>query len=50
MTAGVHLSLPGLAEEIRSRVAESARDAIGIEMESVDVLVVDLFDGEEGDG
>lgn len=50
VAAGVQLNLPELAEEIRSRVAESARDAIGIEVESIDVLVVDLFDGEEGDG
>ncbi|MET4926252.1 hypothetical protein P3L51_28520 [Streptomyces sp. PSRA5] len=50
VAAGVHLNLPDLADEIRARVADSARDAIGIEVESIDVLVIDLFDEEEGDG
>ncbi|WP_405616226.1 hypothetical protein OG292_22745 [Streptomyces sp. NBC_01511] len=49
VAAGVHLSLPELAEEVRTRVAESARDTIGIEVESIDVLVIDLFDGDEGE-
>lgn len=47
VAAGLHLSLPDLAEEIRARVAESARDTIGIEVESIDVLVVDLFDAAD---
>ncbi|MEU0695912.1 hypothetical protein ABZ349_18235 [Streptomyces niveus] len=49
VAAALHLSLPDLAEEIRARVAAAARDTIGIEVESIDVLVVDLFDGD-GDG
>ncbi|MEU0527264.1 hypothetical protein [Streptomyces niveus] len=49
VAAGLHLSLPDLAEEIRARVAAAARDTIGIEVESIDVLVVDLFDSD-GDG
>ncbi|MFC9603735.1 hypothetical protein ACFTTN_09750 [Streptomyces niveus] len=51
VAAALHLSLPDLAEEIRARVAEAARDTLGIEVESIDVLVVDLFDGDgDGDG
>lgn len=49
VAAGVHLNLPELAEEIRTRIADSARDAIGIEVESIDVLVVDLFEDDEGE-
>ncbi|MFE3249321.1 hypothetical protein [Streptomyces sp. NPDC059209] len=46
VAAGLHLGLPDLADEIRARVAASARDTIGIEVESIDVFVVDLFDAE----
>ncbi|MFD9866627.1 hypothetical protein ACFXI8_17030 [Streptomyces niveus] len=49
VAAGLHLSLPELAEEIRARVAAAARDTIGIEVESIDVLVVDLYDGDGGE-
>lgn len=50
VAAALHLNLPELAEEIRARVADSARDAIGIEVESIDVLVIDLFDEDEEEG
>ncbi|MFC8075491.1 hypothetical protein ACFUN8_08100 [Streptomyces sp. NPDC057307] len=50
VAAALHLNLPELAEEIRARVADSARDAIGIEVESIDVLVIDLFDDDDDDG
>ncbi|MFF1423165.1 hypothetical protein [Streptomyces sp. NPDC058280] len=46
VAAAPHRSLPELAETVRARVAEAARNAIGIEIESIDVAVVDLLDEE----
>ncbi|MDX3850003.1 hypothetical protein [Streptomyces sp. AK02-01A] len=47
VVAGLHWRLPELAEAVRARVAEAARDALGIEVSGIDVTVVDLLDEGE---
>ncbi|MEV7091048.1 hypothetical protein AB0O07_35185 [Streptomyces sp. NPDC093085] len=49
VAAGLVLPLWELAERVRARVAEAARDAIGIDVARVDVRVVDLLDEADHD-
>ncbi|MEU3186221.1 hypothetical protein ABZ707_18760 [Streptomyces sp. NPDC006923] len=47
VVAGLHWRLPELAEAVRARVTEAAREALGIEVSGIDVAVVDLLDEGE---
>ena len=46
VVAAPHRNLPELAGLVRTQVAVAARAAIGIEVDRVDVMVVDLFDSD----
>ncbi|MFI6697391.1 hypothetical protein ACIBJC_00155 [Streptomyces sp. NPDC050509] len=50
VAAGLGRPLHELAEAVRTRVADAARDAIGIEVARIDVLVVDLLDEDHHTG
>ncbi|MEW1718082.1 hypothetical protein [Streptomyces sp. NPDC093109] len=47
VAAGLRWRLPELAESVRERVAEAAREAIGIDVARIDVLIVDVLDAAE---